>query len=208
MSSGGTTNRPVTGSPIARALFRLWNETRTKTSLPGSRPSRSCRAVKSVVSSAWGPTRRCDFLELLVVRPLDQHARGAVAAAPHHDRAIAGVTELQALQRLRALDLCSDDRRGLCRGPSWQRKTGGRCRGGLQEPSSRSELRASHGDLLSTLPHTCRRPSGATTVKGVCNGNDGKGNRPRKIATSAGNTFRGVRDVAPTLRGHYLDPLA
>jgi hypothetical protein len=57
-SSGGTINRPVTGSPITRELLRLWNETRTNTSLPASRPSMSCRTVKSVVSSACGPRMR------------------------------------------------------------------------------------------------------------------------------------------------------
>ena len=62
--AGGTTKRPATGSLIARSLSRPWKATRTKTSRPGSRPVRSCRAVKSVVSSAWGPTMRCDCLNV------------------------------------------------------------------------------------------------------------------------------------------------
>ena len=46
---------------------------------------------------------RCDCLNVLVVRPLDQHARGAIAAAPDDDGAVVRVAELQTLQRLRPL---------------------------------------------------------------------------------------------------------
>ena len=103
-SSGGTTNRPVTGSPIARSLFRLWNETRTNTSLPGFEaleilPRREVGRLQRVRAD-----QALHLAEPLVVRPFDQHARRPIAAAPDHDRAVAGIAERQALQRTRVRD--------------------------------------------------------------------------------------------------------
>ena len=82
---------------------------------------------------------RCDCLNCLVVRPLDQHARGSIAAAPDDDGAVVRVAELQALQRLRPFGGRHDDRR---RAP--QSRRGGRCRARLQEGAPRRRLDLSH----------------------------------------------------------------
>ena len=75
-------------------------------------------------------------VELLVVGPFDEHARRAVAAAPHDDRSVAGVAELHALRRLRTLRVRGDDRgRTLRQGPVGQRDASDRGRTGLQEAS-------------------------------------------------------------------------
>ena len=97
-AGGGVTKRPTTGSDRARALASDWKLTRTKTSRFSGRPVMSCRAVKSVPSSASGPTQPGGLQEAAVEAPLDDHARGPVGAAPDQHRALRRVAELQALQ--------------------------------------------------------------------------------------------------------------
>ena len=77
------------------------------------------------------------LVELLIVGPLDQHASGPVAAAPHDDRAIVRIAEVQALQRLRALIIRCDDRRRTRLGPSGQNDPCGRDHAGFQESTTR-----------------------------------------------------------------------
>ena len=77
-------------------------------------------------------------LKLLVVRPLDQHASRAIAPAPYDDRPIARVSEVQTLQRLRALIFGRNDRgRTLCQGPCGQHDASGGGNTGLQESTTR-----------------------------------------------------------------------
>ena len=84
------------------------------------------------------PDKTLHFAEPLVVRPVDQHARRPVAAAPDHDRAVAGVAEVQALQRLRPFAGGGDD--GWCHvphGPVGQDDARSRHHAGLQKPPTR-----------------------------------------------------------------------
>src|SRR5262249_42431244 len=99
-----------------------------------------------------GADETVDVLKLLIVRPLDQHASRAVAAAPHDDGAIAGVTEMQPLQRLRSLVVgCDDRRRTFRQRPRGQNHPGGGRHTDLQKASTRGRNRFTHETLLLVL---------------------------------------------------------
>ena len=88
------------------------------------------------------------LLERLVVRPLDQHARGSIAAAPDDDGAVARVAELQALQRLGPFGGRDDDRRRAGPCPMGQEGRGGR-RASLQEAAASAAYLARVADHVA-----------------------------------------------------------
>jgi hypothetical protein len=71
-------------------------------------------AKAEVIATGTGQRVRTDdamdLVKLFVVRPVDQHPRCAVTAAPYDNGAIGGVTEVQPLQRLGPFTLGRDDR--------------------------------------------------------------------------------------------------
>ena len=84
----------------ARALFKLWNLTRTNTSEPVRAcerlPHREIRRFERVRSD-----HALHLAKLLIVGPLDHHASRPIAATPHDDGAVTWIAEREALKGLR-----------------------------------------------------------------------------------------------------------
>jgi hypothetical protein len=123
------------------------------------------------------------LFELFVVRPVDQHPRRSIAAAPDHHRSVARVAELQALQRLWSFAIgCDNGRRALGQGPSGQRDAGRRSHAGLQKPAPRRRMRFAHDTLLPRRAGPgAVQLSGLVTLRIACNGREGNTHRERKF---------------------------